>query len=137
MMGFKVPILSFVIGEGGSGGALGIGVANKLYMLKNSVYSVISPEGCASILFRDATRAPEAADSMKVSAQDLFDLGIADKIIPEPSGGGRLNHAAVADIFKDVVLAEYATLKYKSNKELIEERMIKFEKMGRWEELSE
>ena len=137
MARLKVPIISIVIGEGASGGALGIGVADRILCFENTWYSVISPEGCASILFRDATRAPEAADSMKVTAQDLFDLGIADKIIPEPSGGAHLNHDAVADIFKDVVLAEYATLKRKSNKELIEERMIKFEKMGRWEELSE
>ena len=137
MARLRVPIISIVIGEGASGGALGIGVADRILCFENTWYSVISPEGCASILFRDATRAPEAADSMKVTAQDLFDLGIADKIILEPSGGAHLNHDAVADIFKDVVLAEYATLKRKSNKELIEERMIKFEKMGRWEELSE
>ncbi len=137
MARLKVPIISIVIGEGASGGALGIGVADRILCFENTWYSVISPEGCASILFRDATRAPEAADSMKVSAQDLFDLGIADKIIPEPSGGAHLNYDVVADIFKDVVLAEYTTLKRKSNKELIEERMIKFEKMGRWEELSE
>jgi acetyl-CoA carboxylase carboxyl transferase subunit alpha len=137
MARLNVPIISFVIGEGASGGALGIGVADRLLCFENTWYSVISPEGCASILFRDATRAPEAADSMKVTAQDLYDLGIADKIIPEPEGGAHLNYNESATIMKDLVLEEYASLKVKTNKELIEDRMEKFEKMGRWEELGE
>lgn len=137
MARLNVPIISFVIGEGASGGALGIGVADRLLCFENTWYSVISPEGCASILFRDATRAPEAADSMKVTAQDLYDLGIADKIIPEPEGGAHLNYNESATIMKDLVLEEYASLKVKTNKELIEGRMEKFEKMGRWEELGE
>ena len=137
MARLNVPIISFVIGEGASGGALGIGVADRLLCFENTWYSVISPEGCASILFRDATRAPEAADSMKVTAQDLYDLGIADKIIPEPEGGAHLNYNESATIMKDLVLEEYASLKVKTNKELIEDRIEKFEKMGRWEELGE
>ena len=137
MARLNVPIISFVIGEGASGGALGIGVADRLLCFENTWYSVISPEGCASILFRDATRAPEAADSMKVTAQDLYDLGIADKIIPEPEGGAHLNYNESATIMKGLVLEEYASLKVKTNKELIEDRMEKFEKMGRWEELGE
>lgn len=137
MARLNVPIISFVIGEGASGGALGIGVADRLLCFENTWYSVISPEGCASILFRDATRAPEAADSMKVTAQDLYDFGIADKIIPEPEGGAHLNYNESATIMKDLVLEEYASLKVKTNKELIEDRMEKFEKMGRWEELGE
>ena len=137
MARLNVPIISFVIGEGASGGALGIGVADRLLCFENTWYSVISPEGCASILFRDATRAPEAADSMKVTAQDLYDLGIADKIIPEPEGGAHLNYNESATIMKDLVLEEYSSLKVKTNKELIEDRIEKFEKMGRWEELGE
>ncbi|MBC8310975.1 MAG: acetyl-CoA carboxylase carboxyltransferase subunit alpha [Candidatus Marinimicrobia bacterium] len=137
MARLNVPIISIVIGEGASGGALGIGVADRLLCFENTWYSVISPEGCASILFRDATRAPEAADSMKVTAEDLFDLGIADKIIPEPDGGAHLNYDASADIMKNVVLEEYDALKTKTNEELINDRMVKYEKMGRWDELSE
>jgi acetyl-CoA carboxylase carboxyl transferase subunit alpha len=137
MARLNVPIISFVIGEGASGGALGVGVADRLLCFENTWYSVISPEGCASILFRDATRASEAADSMKVTAQDLFDFGIADKIIPEPDGGAHLNYDESAIIMKDVVLEEYATLKTKTNEQLIDDRMVKYEKMGRWDELSE
>ena len=137
MSRLNVPIISFVIGEGASGGALGVGVADRLLCFENTWYSVISPEGCASILFRDATRAPEAADSMKVTAQDLFDLGIADKIISEPDGGAHLNYDESAIIMKDVVLEEYAALKTKTNEQLIDDRMEKYEKMGRWDELSE
>ena len=137
MARLNVPIISFVIGEGASGGALGVGVADRLLCFENTWYSVISPEGCASILFRDATRAPEAADSMKVTAQDLFDLGIADKIISEPDGGAHLNYDESAIIMKDVVLEEYAALKTKTNDQLIDDRMEKYEKMGRWDELSE
>jgi len=137
MARLNVPIISFVVGEGASGGALGVGVADRLLCFENTWYSVISPEGCASILFRDATRAPEAADSMKVTAQDLFDLGIADKIISEPDGGAHLNYDESAIIMKDVVLEEYAALKTKTNEQLIDDRMEKYEKMGRWDELSE
>ena len=137
MARLNVPIISFVIGEGASGGALGVGVADRLLCFENTWYSVISPEGCASILFRDASRASEAADSMKVTAQDLFNFGIADKIITEPDGGAHLNHDEAAIIMKDVVLEEYGALKIKTNKELIDDRMVKYEKMGRWDELSE
>ncbi|MDB3868620.1 acetyl-CoA carboxylase carboxyltransferase subunit alpha [Candidatus Marinimicrobia bacterium] len=137
MARLSVPIISIVIGEGASGGALGIGVADRLLCFQNTWYSVISPEGCASILFRDATRAPEAADSMKVTAEDLFELGIADKIIPEPDGGAHLNYDASADIMKNVVMEEYNVLKAKTNEQLINERMVKYEKMGRWDKLSD
>ena len=137
MARLNVPIISFVIGEGASGGALGVGVADRLLCFENTWYSVISPEGCASILFRDASRASEAADSMKVTAQDLFNFGIADKIITEPDGGAHLNHDEAAIIMKDVVLEEYGALKIKTNKKLIDDRMVKYEKMGRWDELSE
>lgn len=135
MARLNVPTIAFVIGEGASGGALGIGVSDRLLCFENTWYSVISPEGCASILFRDASRAPEAADSMKVTAQDLFELGIADKIIPEPQGGTHLDYDASATIMKNVILKEYDILKVKSNQDLINARIEKYEKMGRWDEL--
>jgi len=132
-----VPIISIVIGEGASGGALGIGLADRILCFENTWYSVISPEGCASILFRDTERAPEAADSMKVTAKDLFELGIADKIIPEPEGGAHLDYDASAVIMKDAVLEEYYILKTKSSRDLINDRIVKYEKMGRWDKFSE
>jgi acetyl-CoA carboxylase carboxyl transferase subunit alpha len=137
MARLNVPVISIVIGEGASGGALGIGVADRLLCFENTWYSVISPEGCASILFRDATRAPEAADSMKVTAQDLYDMGIADKIIQEPEGGAHLNYDESATIMKEVILEEFADLKTKTSEQLIDDRMAKYEKMGRWDELNE
>ena len=90
MAGFTVPIICIVIGEGGSGGALGIGVGNRVYMLENSIYSVISPEGAASILWKDATQAKRAAESMKITATDLQEMGIIEGIIPEVKGGAHI-----------------------------------------------
>ena len=87
MSGLKVPVISFIIGEGGSGGALGLGVSDRIYMLENSVYSVISPEGCAAILYKDASRAEEAAENLKITAQSLYKLGVIDGIVEEPAGG--------------------------------------------------
>jgi len=94
----RVPILSIIIGEGGSGGAIAIATANRVYMLEHSIYSVISPEGAASILWRDSTRAKDAATSMKITAQDLLELGIIDGIIPEPQGGAHRDGAAAVEV---------------------------------------
>ena len=130
MARLQTPIISIVVGEGASGGALGIGVADRLLCFENTWYSVISPEGCASILFRDATRAPEAADSMKVTAQDLFDFGIADKIISEPLGGA---HTFPNECYKNVKKAikeSIAQCKTLTPKKLVKIRMDKFSKMG-------
>ncbi|MDR2884729.1 MAG: acetyl-CoA carboxylase carboxyltransferase subunit alpha, partial [Deferribacteraceae bacterium] len=91
-----VPMLSFVIGEGGSGGALGLGMGNRVIMLEHSVYSVISPEGCASILWKDAKFADKAAEALKMTAQDMLELGVADEIVPEPAGGAHRNHKIMA-----------------------------------------
>lgn len=132
MAGFTVPIISFVIGEGGSGGALGIGVANRLYMLENAVYSVISPEGCASILFRDAKKADIAADAMKIIAPEIVKLGIADGVIPEPMGGAHHDWKFVAESIKLKILSELSRCNKLSTEEIKEERYLKFRAMGRF-----
>ncbi|SVC39374.1 uncharacterized protein METZ01_LOCUS292228, partial [marine metagenome] len=110
MARLKVPIINIVIGEGASGGALGIGVGDKIICFENTWYSVISPEGCASILFRDASRAEEAADSMMVTARDLMDFGIADSILPEPEGGTHLDYDQSAAILKQALIDTFSGL---------------------------
>ncbi|MCD6235220.1 MAG: acetyl-CoA carboxylase carboxyltransferase subunit alpha [Candidatus Marinimicrobia bacterium] len=134
MSRLSVPILSIVIGEGASGGALGIGVADRLVMLEHTWYSVITPEGCASILFRDASRAPLAAEAMKVTAQDLFDMGIADRVVPEPLGGAHRNPRKMAEILKDVILDELQQLKKFTREELLEKRLDKYSRVGIYDE---
>jgi acetyl-CoA carboxylase carboxyl transferase subunit alpha len=137
MSNLKVPIISVVIGEGGSGGALGIGVSNKVLMLENSYYSVISPEGCAAILFRDSSKAPEAAQAMKVTAIDLLNLKIIDEIIKEPLGGAHCDYTKVAASIKIVLnkyLSEYDGM---SGKKIAEERYLKFRNMGVYEDIIE
>jgi acetyl-CoA carboxylase carboxyl transferase subunit alpha len=132
MSRLRVPIVSVVIGEGASGGALGVGVADKLLCFENTWYSVISPEGCASILFRDASRASEAADSMMVTAKDLKELGIADEILEEPLGGTHQNYDQSAFILKEAVISAISDLQKYSPEELISNRITKYDKMGRW-----
>ncbi|NOZ09106.1 MAG: acetyl-CoA carboxylase carboxyltransferase subunit alpha [FCB group bacterium] len=134
MILLEVPIINIVIGEGASGGALGIGVGDRLLCLENTWFSVISPEGCASILFRDATRAKEAADAMKVTAQDLFEMKIADRIIPEPLGGAHFNAEESALKLKNAFMEELAQLRDLSPEKLIEKRIVKYESIGRWAE---
>ncbi len=131
MTGLTVPVVSFVIGEGGSGGALGIGVSNKLYMLEYGVYSVISPEGCASILFRDAKESERAAKSLKITAKDIVDLGIADGIVKEPVGGAHYSWQDTADAIKKVIQKDLNAYKKTTDSELfVEERYQKFRQMG-------
>ena len=130
----KVPVICVVIGEGASGGALGIGVGDRLFCLENTWYSVISPEGCASILFRDASRANEAADAMKVTSNDLFEMGIADKIISEPDNGAHFNPEASAAELKKVLLEEFKYLSGLDKDDLIHQRMAKYEQIGEWKE---
>ena len=120
-----------VVGEGGSGGALAIAVGNRVNMLENSVYSVITPEGCASILWRDAARAPEAARAMKVAARDLQSLGLIDDIIAEPPGGAHSDHEATFDAVRVVLSRQLDELSAKSVKEILDERYDKFRAMGR------
>jgi acetyl-CoA carboxylase carboxyl transferase subunit alpha len=137
MSNLKVPIISIVIGEGGSGGALGIGFSNKVLCLENAYYSVISPEGCAAILFRDASKAPEAAQAMKITAKDLLNLKVIDGIIKEPLGGAHCDPVATAANIKAVLndyLCKYETM---SRKEIADERYLKFRKMGIYEDIAE
>lgn len=136
MSALKVPVVTFVLGEGGSGGALGIGVSNKIYMLQYSVYSVISPEGCASILFRDATRAGEAAEMMKITSKDIVELGVADDVIAEPLGGAHSDWNATAASIKSMIRKDLAHYKKKSVEDIIQERYAKFRAMGVFEEVS-
>jgi len=131
MAGLRTPIVVTITGEGGSGGALGIAVGDRVNMLEHSVYSVISPEGCASILWRDPSRAEEAASAMKITAQDLKAMGLVDVIVPEPPGGAHVSHEA---LFKslDVVLQEQLEeLRGLDHEALVEGRYRKFREMGR------
>ena len=130
----KVPIISIVIGEGASGGALGIGLADKIICLENTWYSVISPEGCASILFRDSSKAKEAADSMKVTAKDLYEMGIADDIIKEPKGAAHISPDETAEILKETIIRTYTELKKINIDDLIELRIKKYDEIGIYEE---
>lgn len=130
MMGLKVPIIVFVIGEGGSGGALGIGSGNRVYMLENSIYSVISPEGCASILWRDASRAVHAAKSLKLTAQDLYSLGIIDKILPEPLGGVHRDPVMIYNSVKIIMEDTLKELGNLSGEALLEDRYGRFRKLA-------
>ena len=132
MSKLKVPIVNIVIGEGASGGALGIGVGDKILCFENTWYSVISPEGCASILFRDSSRTAEAADSMMVTAKDLKELGIADIILPEPEGGTHLDYDQSASTLKHAVLDSLTELNEIEPETRILNRIEKYEKMGRW-----
>ncbi len=134
MARLPVPIINVIIGEGASGGALGIGVGDRILMMENSWYSVISPEGCAAILWRDAAYAPQAAEAMKVTAPDLLNLGIIDEIIKEPEGGANRDYDAAANAVKEAILRHLRELVKIPTKKLLEQRMEKFSKMGAWTE---
>ena len=127
----KTPIISIVIGEGASGGALVIGVSDRLICLENTWFSVISPEGCASILFRDSSKSQIAADAMKVSSEDLLGMGIADDIIKEPLGGANNDYDSSANYLKEKFLDTLEELKFIPKDELIK-RIEKYDKMGEW-----
>ncbi|MCX5750297.1 MAG: acetyl-CoA carboxylase carboxyltransferase subunit alpha [Candidatus Saganbacteria bacterium] len=137
MAELSVPFIAIVTGEGGSGGALGIGMGNKVLMLEFSIYSVISPEGCASILFRDASRAAEAAKNMKITAKDLLELGVIDDIIKEPLGGAHQDAEQTAKNIKAGILKHLEGLKNLSSRELIADRYNKYRKMGIFAEVAE
>ncbi len=134
MARLPVPIINVIIGEGASGGALGIGVGDRILMMENSWYSVISPEGCAAILWRDAAFAPKAAEAMKVTAPDLLQLGVIDEIIKEPEGGAHRDYDASARAVKEAILKHLRELVKIPTKKLLEQRMEKFSKMGAWVE---
>jgi len=130
MMMLRTPIIAVVIGEGGSGGALGIGVADRVLMLENAYYSVISPEGCAAILWRHRKHAPEASEALKLTAQDLKGLRVIDEVIPEPIGGAQLDHEQAAANLKAALLANLEVLRKKPKDHLLSERYEKFRQMG-------
>ncbi|AIJ75150.1 acetyl-CoA carboxylase carboxyltransferase subunit alpha [Brucella pinnipedialis] len=127
----RVPVISIIIGEGGSGGAIAIAVANRVYMLEHSIYSVISPEGAASILWHDSTRAKDAASNMRITAQDLFDLKIIDGIIPEPLGGAHRGKESVIDATGDIIATSLRSMKDIDGETLKQERRQKFLEIGR------
>ena len=131
MSSLETPIIAVVIGEGASGGALGIGICDKMLMLENTWYSVISPEGCASILWRDAAKAPEAADAMKVTPEDLFEMEICDEIINEPLGGAHREFEQTALSLKSSVLDKIEILNSVDPKTFLDQRIKRYEKMGK------
>ena len=128
--GLKTPIVVVITGEGGSGGALAIAVGDKILMMENAVYSVISPEGCAGILWRDGTKAPEAAEALKITAPDLLKLGAIDEIVAEPAGGAHKNQKAACANVKKAVLAALKELVKLSPEELVEQRYAKIRSYG-------
>jgi len=132
MMLLRVPTIAVVLGEGGSGGALGIGVADRVIMMENAYYSVISPEGCAAILWKHRKHAPEAAEAMKLVAPDLKHLGLIDDVIEEPTGGAHYDPHAAASAFRDCVLRHLAELASLSIDALLEQRYQKFRDFGEW-----
>jgi acetyl-CoA carboxylase carboxyl transferase subunit alpha len=124
------PVVVVITGEGGSGGALAIAVGDRILMMENAVYSVISPEGCAGILWRDGSKAADAAEALKITAPDLMKLGVIDGIVKEPAGGAQKNHALAAANVKKAVLAALKELKKVPVDELLEARYAKFRAMG-------
>lgn len=132
MASLRTPIIALVTGEGGSGGAIGIGVGDVILMLSNAVYSVISPEGCASILWRDGSKASEAANALKITASSLLELGVADEIVPEPVGGAHRDYAATMTATKKTLHKHLKRLKDVSSKKLLKRRFDKYAAMGRF-----
>lgn len=130
MMNLTVPIIAIVTGEGCSGGALGLAVANKVYVLEHAYYTVISPEGCASILFREAEKANEAAEALKITSEDLLRLGIVDGIIKEPLGGAHNDHDLMGRNMLTAIIDALTMLEPLSKKELKDQKYNKFRKMG-------
>lgn len=132
MCKLMTPIINIVIGEGGSGGALGIGIGDKFAIMENAYYSVISPEGCAAILWKDGENAPEAATSLHLTAKDLLNFGIADEIIPEPLGGAQKNPKKTADMLKNFISKYLEEIKNIQVDKLIEDRYNKYRKIGKY-----
>jgi acetyl-CoA carboxylase carboxyl transferase subunit alpha len=130
MMRISVPIMAVVIGEGGSGGALGVGVADRLAVLENSYYSVISPEGCAAILWKDGAKASQAAEVLKLTGQDLLKMNLIDEVIPEPLGGAHRDAQKSAQNIKEVILKNFKELVLLDKEELLKLRYKKFRSMG-------
>jgi acetyl-CoA carboxylase carboxyl transferase subunit alpha len=130
MSRLRVPVITIVIGEGGSGGALGLGIANRVYMLENAYYSVISPENCATIIYRDSGKAPETARALRLTPSDLLALGLIDEIIPEPAEGAHTDPDQAAEFVKSAIRKGLAELSPRSARELTDQRYNKFRRMG-------
>jgi acetyl-CoA carboxylase carboxyl transferase subunit alpha len=131
MFTFEVPIIVTIIGEGGSGGALGIGVGDRVLILEHAYYSVISPEGCAAILWKDRAYADKAASALRMTATDLLELGLADEIVPEPLGGAHNDHAAMADTLKTAILRHLGEVGKRPPEAMLQARYDKFRVMGK------
>jgi len=134
MAGLRTPIVTCIIGEGGSGGALGIAVADRVLMMENAIYSVISPEGCAAILWRSRDRASDAAEALKLTAADLADSGIIDEVVPEPPGGAHLDPEAAAQAVGEAIVRNLDELVGRDPEVLVQQRREKYYAMGEWEE---
>ncbi len=134
MAGLKTPIICVVIGEGGSGGALAIGVGDKLVMLQYSIYSVISPEGCASILWKSADKAEDAAEAMRITASSLNDYGLVDEVLTEPLGGAHRNPKAMGEVIRNAILSNLDELTQLSTEELLEKRQQRLASFGQFKE---
>ena len=134
MMLLEVPIIAAVLGEGGSGGALGIGVADRVLILENAYYSVISPEGCAAILWKDRSAAPKAAEALKITAKDLLELGLVDEIISEPLGGAHNDPVQTAENFRSSLLRNLETLRKLTREDRLKQRYAKFRAFGHFVE---
>lgn len=134
LSGLRTPIVAVVVGEGGSGGALAIGIADRVLMLEYAVYSVISPEGCAAILWGDRAKAPEAAEILKVTAPDLLRLGAVDLVVPEPLGGAHRDAEGAARMLRDALREELVTLRSRSVESLLQARYEKFRRLGAFED---
>jgi acetyl-CoA carboxylase carboxyl transferase subunit alpha len=134
MSRLKVPIVIVIIGEGASGGALGVGIGDIVLMLEYAWYSVISPEGCAAILWRDAAKAPEAAEALKVTSADVMKLQVIDRVVAEPMGGAHRDPVATAQLLKKEILTALKELKAKPVAQLLDDRLAKYRKMGEFEE---
>ncbi len=132
MAGIETPIIAAITGEGGSGGALGIGVADVVLMLSNAIYSVIPPEGCAAILWRDAEKAPQAAEALKITAESLLELGVIDKIVEEPTGGSHLDKNATVKALKPALVEQIRALKKISTRRLLSRRFNKYADIGKY-----
>ena len=136
MFNLTVPVISIIIGEGGSGGAIGLGVGNRILIMENAYYSVITPEGCAAILWKDRKFAPQSADALKLTAAKLQELGIADGIVPEPLGGAHTDHDESARLLGEVLQKNLDELCALSGEELKNNRYNKFRAFGQFEERS-
>jgi acetyl-CoA carboxylase carboxyl transferase subunit alpha len=130
MSRLSVPVIVVVIGEGGSGGALALGVGDRILMMEHSIYSVISPEGCAAILWNNNAKAPEAAEALKMTAKDLLALGVIDEIVPEPAGGAHRDPPQAAEILEKAIENQLVKLDGLKTDDLLEQRYQKFRKMG-------